>query len=109
MRVGVHDERNRERDLSGEKVLISSHFYYFGDHPISLPDHLQALTHNYQGHKAQANQPYAEQFIEWIENLSYEPNGLFGEPQLRTEFASDPEILNKCVARDLEDDELEIC
>src|SRR5258706_1914853 len=37
MRVGVHDERNRERDLGGINALISDHFSYFGDNPIRLP------------------------------------------------------------------------
>lgn len=30
-RPGVHDHRNIERDLSGEKVLLSWDFYYFGN------------------------------------------------------------------------------
>ncbi len=29
-RPGVHDERNRETDLSGENALIATHFFYFG-------------------------------------------------------------------------------
>ena len=36
IRRSVHDERNRKRDLSGEYVLLSTHFYYFGDRPIGF-------------------------------------------------------------------------
>lgn len=31
IRKGVHDERNRKRDLVGYNVLLSDHYYYFGD------------------------------------------------------------------------------
>jgi hypothetical protein len=110
IRLSVHDERNRKRDLSGENALISNHFYYFGDHPIELPQDLSVLIHNQQGHKVKANQSYLERFVEWIEHLSYEPNELYGEPQLKSEFEIDSDIRSKCAGRDLEDeDEKEIC
>ena len=36
IRLGVHSEINRERDLGGENALLSKHFYYFGDKPIPI-------------------------------------------------------------------------
>ncbi len=104
LRLSVHGEGNRERDLGGEYALISSHYYYFGDHRIKLPESLKPIIHNTQGHKSSANQPYVEQFISWIEGLDCEPNILHGEPQLKSQFALDPEIGRKCARRDLEDD-----
>ena len=109
MRDGVHDEGNRDLDLSGENALISSHFYYFGDTAVELPENLKSLTHNQPGHKVRANQPYIEQFCEWIENLGYEANRLNGNPQLMLEFDLDADIRSKCAGRDLDDDDDEIC
>jgi len=39
MRPGVHDERNRRRDLSGENALLSDHFYY----SATILDHCQSI------------------------------------------------------------------
>ncbi len=68
LRWSVHDEGNRERDLGGKCALLSNHFYYFGDKPIKLPDRLGPIIHATQGHKSDANQPYIEEFINWIES-----------------------------------------
>lgn len=77
LRPSVHTERNRKTDMGGVSALISSHFYYFGDHPVQLPDNLKSLIRKQQGHKVKANQPYVEPFIQWVENLSYESNKLY--------------------------------
>ena len=105
MRWGVHDERNRKRDLGGEFSIISNHFFYFGDKSVKLPNSLKPIIHTTQGHKSNANQPYLSEFIRWIE--SYEPNRLYGEPQLKLEFNpdKDKDVRSKCASRDLEDDE----
>lgn len=105
IRLGVHDERNRERDLGGEHALISDHFYYFGDHPIELPENFSDLIHKQQGHKVKEDQSYTERFVKWIENLGYNPNELHGEPQLKSEFELDSDIRSKCACRDLEDED----
>jgi hypothetical protein len=109
LRVSVHSERNHETDLGGVNALISSHFYYFGDNPIQLPENLKPLAHKQQGHKVKANQSYAEQLVRWLEDSSYEPNKLYGEPQLKSEFELSADIRSKCTERDLEDDDHEIC
>ena len=110
LRLAVHDERNRQRDLSGENVLVSDHFYYFGDRPIKLPQHLFGLIHSQQGHRVKADQPYSDAFVQWILLSGFELNKLYGEPQLKAEFAPDAETRNKCAERDLEDeDESDIC
>jgi hypothetical protein len=110
LRPSVHDERSRERDLSGENVLISNHFYYFGDNPVELPANLLPLIHSQQGHRVDLNRPYLEPFIDWLEGQGFEPNKLFGEPQLKPEFELDSDIRSKCAARGIEDDDdREVC
>src|SRR5689334_20890839 len=43
-RLGVHGDGNRYTDLSGLQVLLSDHFYYFGDNPQPLPDDLLPIV-----------------------------------------------------------------
>jgi hypothetical protein len=104
IRWSVHDERNRKTDLGGEYALLSNHFYYFGDKPVELPNNLQAIIHSTQGHKSNANQPYVDEFVKWING--YELNRLYGEPQLKSEFIVEKEkIRSKCARQDLQEDE----
>jgi hypothetical protein len=103
MRRGVHDERNRERDLGGEFALLSSHFFYFGDKPKKLPEGLRPIIHDMQGHKSNANQPYIQEFITWIE--TFKPNNLYGRPQLWLDLFGAEDICNRCAGQDLIEDE----
>src|ERR1700682_731751 len=50
-RLGVHLDGNRGTDLSGEYVLLSDHFYYFGDQPQPLPDDLLPIVKQGQGQR----------------------------------------------------------
>lgn len=81
LRPGVHGEENIRTDLSGMDVLISDHFYYFGNQPIHLPATLQGIVKQGQGHKSTSNAPYFNDFVDWIESLEYKPATLIGEPQ----------------------------
>lgn len=87
MRLSVHSGRdinvNRIRDLSGIYVLLSDYFFYFGNKPEPLPEELFAIVPKGQGrgHRSQANDPYVDSFIHWIQNLKYKP-GIIGSPQL---------------------------
>jgi len=105
IRLGVHDEDNREKDLSGKNALLSDHFYYFGDKPAVLPDNLEAIIHNTQGHKSTSNNPYANSFEKWIEGSKFKRNHLYGDPQLKPLVISDPAFGKKCAQLDLEEDE----
>jgi hypothetical protein len=108
LRQGVHTEENVKRDLSGEYALISDHFYYFGDRSVSLPRNLYPIIHDTQGHKSDSNQVYLEMFLVWIEDLGFEPNKLYGKPQLwEIDFGpeeDDDSLRRKCAKRHLEDD-----
>jgi Nucleotide modification associated domain 2 len=62
LRPSVHGISNQETDLGGINVLMSRHFYYFGDKAVHLPASLTPLVHKNQGHKSTANQPYVIPF-----------------------------------------------
>jgi hypothetical protein len=105
LRLSVHDESNRKKDLGGQYALLSTYFYYFGNKPVELPDHLQPIIKHGQGHKSDANDPYVEQFVAWIE-AKFKPNKLYGEPQLKSElvWAGDiEEVRLRCAKNDLEE------
>src|SRR5690242_16400143 len=42
-RKGIHDSKCRRTDLRGKYALLSTHFYYFGDHPVRLPSYLKGI------------------------------------------------------------------
>lgn len=96
IRKSVHTKKNKEKDLSGKNALISDHFYYFGDKPIPLPENLNAIIKEGQGHKSTSNKPYINDFIDWIENLSYEINSINGEPQLKEEIMKIEDVCLMC-------------
>jgi hypothetical protein len=89
-RLGVHNEGNIDVDLSGENVLIGRHFFYFGRDAIPLPNHLRPIIHQGQGHKSDANDAYAEDFVAWIQDFGLAP-GQHGWPDmtLRARFWED--------------------
>lgn len=87
-RGGPHGLEHRDHDLSGEYALLSKHFYYFGNNPEPLPDHLLGLIKRGPGHRSYGNDPYLEPFVEWIEGLDAEPNVLHGEPQLKPQTSA---------------------
>lgn len=105
IRKGVHDEGNRATDLGGKNALLSTHFYYFGDQPILLPEELHPIIHRTQGHKSKANENLIKPFITWIEGAGLNPNQLYGEPQLKEEILKRPDCKGLCAIRDREDDE----
>jgi hypothetical protein len=105
MRTGVHKEENQEKDLSGMYALASKQFYYFGNKPEKLPDDLRLIMHNGPGHTFDANQPYAELFVNWIESLDVVPNKASNEPQLKKQYSHEKELQSLCSMRDLEEDE----
>jgi len=79
-RPGTHDDSHRNHDLSGKYALLSEHFYYFGDHPIALPEHLQGLVKRGPGHRGPENAPFVEPFVGWLTALQLQPKSLQGDP-----------------------------
>ncbi len=105
MRMSIHTEDNRERDLSGEYALLSKQFYYFGNKPVRLPDELRPIMPAAQGYKSDANDPYVDRFIRWIESVDFPPNKVIGEPQRKQEYLQEKDLRAKCSARDLEEND----
>lgn len=87
----VHSFQNRATDLSGIYVLLSDHFYYFGNQAIPIPDYLRGIIKQGQGHKSDSNEPLKEEFLFWLDTLDYQPNKLNGEPQYEVKFKFDSE------------------
>ncbi|MDO6470237.1 hypothetical protein [Maribacter sp. 1_MG-2023] len=86
LRDSVHNCLNRERDLNGKNVLLSNHFYYFGDNAIDLPKRLWPIIKQGQAHKSDANELYKLDFVDWLEKTPYDPNQLHGKPQIVLDF-----------------------
>jgi hypothetical protein len=105
IRTSIHKEENQEKDLSGMYALASKQFYYFGNKPEKLPDDLRPIMHNGPGHTSDANQPYAELFVNWIESLDVVPNKASNEPQLKKQYSHEKELQSLCSMRDAEEDE----
>jgi hypothetical protein len=82
LRRGVHEDGNRNADLSGNNVLLSRNFFYFGRKPIRMPIRLIPIVHQTQGHKVNANDRYVDQFLDWLKGQDLERNCLLGEPDL---------------------------
>lgn len=79
-RSGVHDSGNILTDLSGENVLISYDFVYFGSRAIRLPDKLRPILHQTQGHKSTCNADYFEDFVAWLRSTAPAAGQVYGWP-----------------------------
>lgn len=78
----VHGEENRERDLGGKNVLLSTRFYYFGRESVRLPGRLQGIVKQGQGHRSKSNQEYLKPFVNWITRQYGQASLILGEPQM---------------------------
>lgn len=102
-RAGVHGPDNFATDLSGENVLISRDFYYFGNRARALPDYLRPICHQTQGHRSNSNAPYFDQFISWVRSLVSAPGQLYGWPDYIVEWDS-VSACGGCIPRRLDDE-----
>jgi hypothetical protein len=64
------------QDTKGENVLISNHFYYFGNSAIAIPDKFYDIICKGRGQKISQGK-IIEDFIKWIENYK---QGVHGDP-----------------------------
>ena len=88
LRPSVHGLKNRNHDLNGKYTLLSEHFYYFGKNAIHLPPDLTVIIKQGPGQQSVANDPFKEEFIDWIENLGYEVNLIHENSQIRRDFGA---------------------
>ncbi|MCE7890298.1 MAG: hypothetical protein DYH12_11465 [Sorangiineae bacterium PRO1] len=97
IRRSVHNERNRDRDLGGEYVLLSTHFYYFGDQPVLLPPDLRGIIKQGQGHRRVRDADVIDRFVGWIESLDLVRGEPIGGPQCT-------DLEKRCILGEDEDD-----
>jgi len=102
-RPSVHGSGNVEKDLSGENVLLSRDFYYFGNRAIELPNDLRPICHQTQGHRSTSNAPYFDQFIKWIRSNALSPGQLYGWPDYIVEWNT-ISACGGCIARQRDDE-----
>jgi len=105
LRSSVHEEANRKTDLKGGWVLLSDHFFYFGNNPVDLPEELLEIVKKGPGHKANFDPDYVDDFIQWIHSLDYPPGTLLGKPQLEVAVDSSSSL---CGPRDRQEDEADL-
>jgi hypothetical protein len=105
IRKSVHNETNRDKDLSGLNALLSIHFYYFGLAAKELPSELRQLVKRNQGHRVIEQPDLIAKFEKWIQQ--FQKNKLYADPQLRWRFDREVEedIISQCAIKDCEDDE----
>jgi hypothetical protein len=88
-RPGVHGRQNVATDLSGENVLVSRHFYYWGAKAIELPSHLHGICHQTQGHRSDSNARYFDPFVSWLSQLNLIPRDMNGWPDFMINWSLD--------------------
>jgi hypothetical protein len=107
LRQGVHQPENTPTDLGGKSVLVSDNFYYFGDHPPRLPDDLQSIVQQGQGHRSVANEPYERRFVSWIGGLELGRGPLYGQPQLDLFAGANEERVVQCARQRSHESEID--
>jgi hypothetical protein len=75
---GLVNEINYKRDLSGDYVLISKNYWYFGEDAIQIPDMLKGIIHSGIGYSKYDNKSLIDKFITWIHQK--DPN-IIGKPK----------------------------
>jgi hypothetical protein len=104
MRKGVHTEKNKKRDLGGQRALISNHFYYFGEEARVIPKELKGLIKKSQGHLKIEKPELVHKFAKWIKK--FEKNKIYANPQMKYKFdraTEDQQIILKCSMEDLKE------
>ena len=67
MMDGTCNVEHRNTDTGGKNVLISQHFFYFGDKAPVIPNHLLEICHSGIGEKKLSTQ-LGDDLINWLEN-----------------------------------------
>lgn len=79
------NEGHTRRDASGKYVLLSNHFYYFGDKAPMMPAELNGIcSHSRSYHFWDIDEELLNQFVSWLEtNFTL---GIHGDPRNWKEF-----------------------
>jgi hypothetical protein len=105
IRKSVHNEGNRQRDLSGLNALLSNEYYYFGEEARPLPTNLRQIIKRNQGHRKIENVDLILEFEAWINQ--FEKNKIYADSQLRSQFDRQltEELISNCAKQHFDDDE----
>ena len=74
---GTENLKKKDRDLSGQHVLIAKEFYYSGDSGNKIPNNLEFLIVG-RGYRNQFSQKEIIKFLNFLEKI---PSGINGEPK----------------------------
>lgn len=78
MTNGSCNPEHLRKDTGGKNVLISEHFYYFGDKAPTIPIGLHDVCHITQGQKIVTPDELATAFLEWVTKNFHQ--GIHGDP-----------------------------
>lgn len=73
-----HRPDEMQHDLNGQNVLISEHFFYFGQQAIQIPQRFSELVCRGRGHRCRFEEVIVNEFLRWLHEKR-EP-GLRGLP-----------------------------
>lgn len=93
---GTENKELLKHDLSGEYVLISKNFYYFGKSAINIPEGYKNFIKKGPGHKSNFTNDEISIFTNWLNSISYK-NRYHDEPFL---LGSKIDICSKCIKYD---------
>lgn len=99
----VHSKTNRKHDLSGQFVLLSNHFAYFGNQAPLIPETLEGIIKTGRGHQSAKNVPFVQEFERWIE--AFELGGILGDPISKCMGWRNSKATGSCSKAHLADDE----
>ncbi len=66
LRKSVHNPDNIKRDLGGKSVLLSTHFFYFGEEARLLPQELKYIIRRGQKHLVFDDSEVISKFENWL-------------------------------------------
>jgi hypothetical protein len=96
----LHDSRHEKRDTSGECVLISTEFFYFGRNAIAIDPQFSGILAKTQGHRNTRDVKTIERFWNWLTERRRK-SGRLGDP-------SDFDAIGcKIQCEDIEDEDVE--
>ena len=100
---GTENKKLKDHDLSGEYILFSKYFYYYGKNAIQIPKNFQFIIKKGPSHKSNFSQSDINKFLAWL-NTPDRMKGRQGDPFL---MRKDINIFYRCIEYDgtPEDDE----
>ena len=85
-RDNVHSAEDMAKDLGGRNVLVSRHFYYFGEKAVPVPEQLLRTIRPARYDRCKFSDEVVQAFVAWVTGLA-EP-GRHGDP---AEFDARPD------------------